>query len=228
MPDNPPDTESSPLRRFRNLPKRAADTEEGKARAREYRLALGTFVDAFAKVESGMFYVLLWQTKTKVPVGKAIFSGTRVETASSFLRRLADVGDMDAAEWEQLEPVLTQLHIINDVRNTLLHHVTQGVEDGRALVTDALRALTVDRIRVYPISPAILEAMTRDCRKIFLHLVTRHSGRPALRGKHPELDEVLRDAWRYIPPRPTPPIQRNERLVARASLIAINRRRPRP
>src|SRR2546427_4943255 len=135
------DSESgSGLRRFYDkMPIDPSQTEEGQARAQEYRLALGTFVDAFAKVESGMFYVLLWQTKTKTTVGKAIFSGTRVETASSFLRRLADVGSMDAEEWAQLEPVITQLHIINEVRNTLLHHVTQGVEEGRGLVTDALR-----------------------------------------------------------------------------------------
>ena len=161
-------------------------------RARVYRLALGEFVNFFAKIESAMFYVLLWHTKTKAPIGKAIFSGTRVETASGFLRRLADVGSIEAAEWAKLEPAIAQLHTINEVRNTLLHHVTQGVEEGRAFVTDALRALTIERMRVYPISPGILDAMAYDCRKIFLHLIVRHSGRPALRGKHPELDEILR------------------------------------
>jgi hypothetical protein len=182
-----------------------AETEEGKARAREYRLALGTFIDTFAKVEQAMFFVLTWRTKTKTQVARAVFSGARTDTASGFLRRLADVGSIDTAEWDKLEPVLNQLRIINDLRNTLLHNTTTGVESGRGFVTDAIRALNQDRMRVFPISPAILDTMTHDCRKIFLHLIVQHAGRPVvLLGKHPELDEILRAAWRYIPPQQAP------------------------
>jgi hypothetical protein len=193
-------------RRYQGTPKPASETDEGKERAKAYRLALGGFVDAFAKVETAMYLALRWHTKTTTTVAKAVFSGTRVETAASFLKRLAEIGSIDAAEWAELEPILGQLHKINGTRNIILHHGAEGVEEGRAFVTDALRALTEDRMKVVPISPEILDAMGFDCRKIFLHLVTRHLGRPPLRGYHAELDEVLHAAWRYIPvpPRQSP------------------------
>lgn len=178
-----------------------AQTEEGKARLQEYRLALGTFVEAFAQVEAAIFYALSWHAKTRHSIAKAIFSGTRVEQAASFMRRLADANLIETAEWRELEPVLTQLHHINDIRNAILHYGAQGVaEGGRALIADALRALTVQKIRIFPISADILADLTYDCRKIYRHLIVRHSGRAAVVGKHPELEAVLEGAWRYEPP----------------------------
>jgi hypothetical protein len=196
----------TPKRRLRDfydkMPIDPAQTEEGKARLQEYRLALGTFVEAFAQVEAAIFYALSYHAKTRHPIAKALFSGTRVETAAGFLRRLADADLIEAAEWQQLEPVLAQLHHVNDIRNAILHYGAQGIAAGRrAFVADGLRALTVEKMRVFPISADILADLTYDCHKIYRHLIVRHSGRPALIGKHPELEAVLEGAWRYIPPR---------------------------
>jgi hypothetical protein len=195
-------------RLFYGPKKAASQTRDGQRQLRAYQSALGAFVDAFAAIEDAMFYVLIWHTKTRHDVAKAIFSGTRVETAASFLRRLAEVGSMDEAEWKQLEPVIAQLHLINAVRNMVLHHGAQGIAEGRALTVDALRALTVEKIKIYPVDPETLGAMTADCHKIFVHLMTRHRGaRPWRVGVHADLDQVLADAWRYKPPlqsRPNP------------------------
>jgi hypothetical protein len=150
------------------------------------------------------FYALSWHAKTRHPIAKALFSGTRVEAASGFLRRLADADLIENAEWEQLGPVLAQLRYVNDIRNAILHYGAQGVAAGRALVADALRALTPERIRAFPISADILADLTYDCHKIYRDLIVHHSGRPALIGKHPELEAVLNSAWRYKPPQQAP------------------------
>jgi hypothetical protein len=117
------------------------------------------------------------------------------------LRRLASIGVITKTEWEQLEPITKQLKSISDVRNTVLHYGASNVAEGSGFVPDAIMALTADRAKVFPISPEILDDMAQDLGKIFLHLVTRHMGRPALRGKHPKLERVLNAAWRYTPPR---------------------------
>src|SRR5271163_4409204 len=201
MPDDRSECKPRPRDFYdRTPPIDPSQTEEGQARIREYRLALGTFVEAFADIEAAMFYTASWHAKTRHPIAKALFSATRVEAAAGFLRRLAEAGLIEPAEWVQLQPVLTQLHHVNDIRNAILHHGAQGVATGRALVADVARALTPERIRIFPISTDILADLTYDCQKIYRHLIVRHAGRTALTGKHPELEAVLNSGWRYIPP----------------------------
>jgi hypothetical protein len=118
------------------------------------------------------------------------------------IRRLAEVGVIPPEEWAPLEPVLAQLKHISGKRNTILHYGAVDVAEGRGLVTDAMVALTMERVKSFPISPDILSDMTDDLNKIFIHLLMRHAGRPVLRANHPGLDEILRAAWRYIPPQP--------------------------
>jgi hypothetical protein len=195
------ESEARPLtpaqRRYGHDPRAVA---EGEARAEAYYSALSRFVDVFAHVEECLFYVLTWQTKTRHEIAKAILSDARANLASDHLRRLATVGIIDTTEWAQLEPVLGQLKLISDVRNSILHHGTQGITDPRPLSVNGLRALTTDRMKIYPAGPDTLEDIIADCRKIVLHLMLRHAGRPALRGNHPDFDEALVAAWRYRPP----------------------------
>jgi hypothetical protein len=193
------------LRRFYDkMPKPASATEEGRARARDYYLALGSFITSFAQVEAAMFYALAWHAKTQRPVATAIFSGTRIDQAASFMRRLAEVNQIDAAEWALLEPVLQQVRLINEIRNAILHYGAKGIYEGRALVADALRALTPEKTKTYLISPEILADLNYDCQKIYRHLIVRHSGRAPLRGEHPALEGVLASAWRYTPAQQAP------------------------
>ena len=51
----------------------------------------------------------------------------------------------------------------------------------------------------FPISPEILREITEDLRRIMACLLVYHAGRPPLRGKHQELDALLRAPWRYKP-----------------------------
>jgi hypothetical protein len=142
--------------------------KERYQRLNDYDLALGRFVDAFSRTENFMHHVLRWYTQTPSPIAKAIFSGTRVEVTRGFLRRLRDVGEINDEDWDSLEHILNQLKIINDKRNDILHYGARDIADGEAYVTNAIMALTQDRVSSFPISPRILRDMTADLRSVMI------------------------------------------------------------
>jgi hypothetical protein len=195
------DSEGRSRIRLRNIPIPASQTDEGKARLNDYWLALGEFVDSFARAEHDIHLVLRWHTKTLDKVARAVFSGVRIDAACSFLRRLADIEFIDSTEWAELEPVLTQLKTINDARNLILHHGAEQVAEGKGVATNRKIALTEEAAKTIPLSPGIIRSMSSDIHKIRIHLRIRHMGRP-LRGSHPQIDELLHGAWRYQPPAP--------------------------
>jgi hypothetical protein len=181
-------------------PGRASRTQEGRLRLRAYSLALGEFVDAFARAERDMHVVLRWHTKTPDKVARAVFSGVRTSEASNFLRRLHTAEIIDAAEWAELEPVIVQLGKLNDARNLILHYGADQVAEGEGIATNRSIALPEEAAKTIPISPGILRRMSWDIAKIRTHLRARHMGRRLLRGQRPDIDEMLHAAWRYIPP----------------------------
>lgn len=197
---------------YEKTPTPAAETKEGRKRLKAYRLALGSFIDAFAKAEIAMHYVLRYYTKTEDIIARAVFSGVRTDVAADHLRRLAAAKLIDPDEWKELEPILAQLKLIGGRRNIILHYGASDIAEGRGIATDAIMAVTQGKAKSFPVSPDILDDMTHDARKIFLHLVIRHAGRRTPRGRHPDLIEVLEAPWRYksLPPnqsRPGPPGQ---------------------
>jgi hypothetical protein len=189
----------------------------GDRRLRDYRFALGSFVDYFAKVEMAVQWTLQWQTGMEEFTARAVFSGVRAHVAVGHLRRLAEVKKIAAAEWKLLEPVLNQLIAINGVRNLILHYGTSSekIREGRGLVTDAPRALTLEKMKMHAISSEILLAMTTDLAKIYAHLAVRHMGRdPARFAKNDWWKETLAVPWQYKPPQPA---KRDRRRVKRRS-----------
>jgi hypothetical protein len=195
---------------YTDRPRSAARTEEGQEQLRAYYIALGRFVDTYAHTELLTHLVLRWQTKTSSDIARAVFSGVRTNEALNYFRRLADVGIIQADEWTALMPIVDQLRLVTSRRNDILHHGATDVAQGGGLVTNEALALTAERIQSFPISPEILDDMTADLRKINAHFLTRHMGRPALRGTHPELDVVLTASWRYKSPEQAQSHQRRD------------------
>jgi hypothetical protein len=185
---------------YDNTPAPAGETDDGRKRLDNYHLELGRFVGVFAQVEMAMHLVLRWQTKVSIDVSRAVFSGVKADQASSFLRRLADIGQIKQPEWKELEPVLAQLNHINKTRNLILHYGADGVAEGEGISSDEGMALTLDRVRRHPVSPEIIAAMTADARKIFFCLVAYHAGRPAPISTY--ANGLRRAPWRYKPPQP--------------------------
>jgi hypothetical protein len=182
-----------------------AVVDQSQDRERAYWLALGKFIDAFAMTEIFLHFVLCHYAKVTGNVARAVFSGDRFAVVQGYLRRMSDVGVIGPKEWSDLEPLLTQLKAINDCRNTILHYGAEGIGEGRGYATNAIMALTTDRIQMFPISDQILSDMTFDLRKILIHFYNTHMGRMRwpLGSSSEAVDEILRSAWRYKLPQPS-------------------------
>lgn len=147
-----------------------------------------------------MQFVLWHYAKTPTPIARSIFSGTRMEQAISFVKRIFEATNKPVPA--ELEGILDHLLVINKKRNEILHYGAISIAEGSGSVTNALRALTPGKVKGFPISSEILTDMTEDLRKAILHLHATYMGRPKLKGKHPTLEKILLAPWRYKSPVP--------------------------
>lgn len=141
-----------------------------------YVHALGEFVHSFSAVEMAIHGCLCHHTKVSNEVQRAVFSGVRIKEGVSFLRRLAEVGEMDPGEWAMMKPLFDHLNVLTDKRNSLLHYGADGVKEGTPFVSNTSRALTWDKVEEFPITARMLRRMSHDLKTIFFALSTRHSG----------------------------------------------------
>jgi hypothetical protein len=176
----------------------ASETPEGRKHERAYWVALGRFVAMFSKVETAITLTLWHYAKTPQNIARVVFPGVRIDQGSTLIKALAKATDAEEAAQTELEYVLQQLGIINGVRNDTLHYGAMSVAEGRALVTNALKAKTPDAITAFPISPESLADMTADLRKVIVHLHAHHMGRPHPRGA--AAFAILQAPWRYKHP----------------------------
>lgn len=169
-----------------------------------YFEALGEFVWAFAAAEFGIYCCLFHHTKVGTDTGRAVFSGVRAKEGIGFLRRLAQVHEIDAAEWVKLEPVLDHFSIITDKRNKILHHGVDGIEEGEAFTSNIAVALTWERIEETPVRLGHLRQMTYDLYTICYALALRHSGpvRGYTKREIPRAERRSNEPWSYTPPPP--------------------------
>lgn len=199
MTENPPNKRKSPV----DYAIPAFETAEGKERERAYYEALGRFVDMFARVESTVTITLWSYAGTKPEIAKIAFAGTRVDVGCTYIKQLAETTGAPQDVLNDLKDVLQQIGIINGVRNAILHYGATSVAEGRAIVSDALKAK--GQPTEFPISPTALDDMTVDLHKIIVHLGYRHLKRPAPLGQFGRdvLSALLNAPWRYKHPVPT-------------------------
>jgi hypothetical protein len=199
MSDMPSPEQPNPYGKPFNYGIPASETPAGKAREAAYYSALGRFVAMFAIVEAAIQYTLWHYAKTSEAVAKSIFSGVKVKTGISFIKRLAEATGVSEGGRKELEDAFTQLNTITDARNEILHHGAQSVASGAAFVTNEFLAHLPDRVTLFPISPDSLDDMTADLSKIILLLHWKHAGRPSPLSKQNErmFEAVLSAPWRY-------------------------------
>jgi hypothetical protein len=182
---------------------------------RQYWQALGGFVSMFSLVEENMQAALWRCVGVGAPVAPAIFSGTRIDAAMGYIRRIAEAQNWPRRKQDEIADVFKQLGELTRVRNDILHYGASMTGPDEWVVSTKLVAHTKDRIRSTKISVAILNQMSDDLYKIMLHLagIVR-------RGKHvrtpPVVEAILKRAWLYRPdrqsetpgPRPSKPPRR--------------------
>jgi len=177
----------------------AAETEEGKARLQEHWTALGKFIDRFTKAEIAVALTLWHYAKMKHDFARIAFGGTNLETACGMIKKLAAASERSKETQEDLTFLLDHLGVIRGARNDILHYGAIDIAEGNASVTNAIKAITQDRIYYFPISAKILENMSADLRKIIVRLTIDHMGRrrPSERTIETMFSETMRNTWRY-------------------------------
>lgn len=177
---------------------------------RAYYEALGHFINAFSRVETLVTLTLRKYAQTPTEIAKVIFAGAKIDLSSRYIKQLAEATGASSTARDDLESVLQQLGIINGVRNSVLHYGAAGISEGNAIVSDALKAK--GEPTVFPISPEILEQMTRDLNKISIHLQYRHLDVDSVERPDVVLERILRLPWLYkrpqLPKSPNPRVAR--------------------
>jgi hypothetical protein len=176
------------------------DLEEKEAPG--YYGTLGLFVHSFAHAEGWLFMYLCRVAEVDEDTARAIFSGVRVHDPVSFIKRIAEVRNEPLSN--EFDEALSQLLIINDVRNHILHHsMHQETIGGKTtrIISNRHRALTPDRRREMLVSEDILGNLCDDLETITNFLV-RECFR-LLPGETADLNDEMSQApmsaWLYKP-----------------------------
>lgn len=174
----------------------------------EYFAALGEFIHAFAYAEASLQYALWREAGVSSMVARAVFSGVRIDQGKDLINRLIDATGRKRPP--EIAAAFAQLTELTKARNDLVHYGA-AFQAGGIEVSNEISAHTPDRLRVRPISKAILEAMTADTRRISA-MIGLHSSmrgaKPADRaGFSDDLAFLASQAWQYKPSQQPPPQQ---------------------
>jgi hypothetical protein len=112
-----------------------------------YWLALGKFVEFFAHTEGVLFIYLSLCIKINVKEAKAVFSGLHVDQIIKHIRRLWQISKPDETVRAAVDVALTQLKLINGLRNSIVHHRSILNVKRERISTNFSRALTGDAPR---------------------------------------------------------------------------------
>lgn len=161
----------------------------------DYWPELGRFIHNFSGVERILFYLVVKLSDASDEVGKAAFSGLRVDGAKDTINRILEAKG-DETTMAALAPTFAQIGVIATVRNSIVHWGAESTSDG--LLSHNFRiASAPSRRRSYAVSPTIMKTLTSDLETIQSRLV--HVLYPD--AFTPEAaDRVHAWPWRYKPP----------------------------
>ncbi len=171
-----------------------------------YYLSLGRFIQNFADAEVMTTLILAHFAQTSPEVSQAIFSGTRGKDAISYINRICEA--QHRPQDADLKSAFSQFQILNDARNTILHHGAKIDGDGLIATNDAMAHLLPRTIKKLPVSSAILDEMALDAETIRVKLsLFMMRGRTTL---FPDLAQrfaaIAARPWFYkSPPQASPP-----------------------
>lgn len=161
-----------------------------------YYLALGRFIQRYAGIEARL-QALLWRYAEVSPeVARSIFSGVRVDQATSFIKRLHKSRGIEMHP--MMVDMLDQIGIINAARNLIIHYGAEFDKGEPQFVTNQRIANRPEDARWFPISAQTLGALTADIKHIQLR-ITLLDQRDQMKPERFEkrADRMLQRAWQY-------------------------------
>jgi len=172
------------------------------AKYNEYMLALGRFVSQFSNIESQIQRTLWKFSGVLEPTAQAVFSGVRTDGCIQYLNRIAGAQRWSDEKKNELEYVLSQLGMINKLRNDILHYgslMAWPFEDAW-LITNKPFVHMPERIQEIRVGPKLLKDATADLRKIKMYLFLMMHDVSIF---DPEMSAYVpepKHAWLYKPP----------------------------
>jgi hypothetical protein len=165
-----------------------------------YYEELGRFIDVFADVESNLQLALWKIAKLRSPIAQALLSNSRVAEASSQIKRLAHALGWSAKRRDRLTILFSQLGVITQTRNDMLHFGAIHRGDGVHEITNILYVYEPGRIRTTKISVEILQSMVSDLLIIASELSVMRKGRKSSATMRRAAAQMPpKRAWQYKP-----------------------------
>jgi len=166
----------------------------------KYWATLGQFIHTFSIAEHKLLLVLRKEARIKDKIAGIVFSGTRGEQASKWIRAIREIYRPRRLQ-TYFKRALDQFGVISTVRNNVIHW---GARYDRAekylLVSNKKFTPAPHKLKEFPISVEILNAMIRD-----LHTVIASFDFELYPDKSSTSRFVmLTGPWRYKPPQPNP------------------------
>ncbi len=170
----------------------------GKAPDNFHR-SFGHFMSIFSDIEARTQETLRHFAGVTQPVAKAIFSGTKADSAIGLIKRIGEATGWPPARLAEWKDITTQFGHLNFLRNQLVHHGALWHDADIWIVTNQLVAHMPEKATRIPVSPTILADAIADLEKLDCHIFA--FAWPEQYKRHRDtLDHVLHCAWRYKPP----------------------------
>src|SRR5258708_3017078 len=98
------------------------DDYRGVRESFQVPLAIGHFILQFSHAETWLNRVLQRLARVSDPVARAIFSGTRLQPMTDYIKAILANTEIPEQKTEPLRTCMSQLLAINNVRNDLVHY----------------------------------------------------------------------------------------------------------
>src|SRR5690349_15388889 len=117
-----------------------------------------------------------------------------MDAAIRYIHRIAEVRSVAPERRTDLDKVFSQLRLITELRNRIIHYGSFVTMDKGRVTTTARFALTPERVQEHRASIEVLDAMTADIERMYNALLYD------LNPKRPSLsDPSLNEPWRFKP-----------------------------
>jgi len=161
-----------------------------------YHRSLGSFVRVFSLTEGMLRSLLAKVVGVDEPTAMAIFSGTRSDQASSFIRRCYEARGTKIPP--DLDKLLSQMALIAAFRNDVIHQDVDFASDP-PVITNRRLAISERALRETPINSHTLYHASTDLGRIMLGLSAFIAEK-----MNPQLEDnlkfALRGPWKHKSP----------------------------
>lgn len=171
-----------------------------------FNQSFGRFLLMWSDAEAYLRQALIAYAGVTQDVGRALFSGTRAQTAMDYVLAIAHNTEMAEDRRKSLEGIFSHMKAINTLRDRLTHHgsaltleLTDGLDTRR--ISDGERSSRKGKGFSFEVNPSVLDDMTWDLQRICAQLA-HHAKFSVGKFTTPVEGTAQKGPWRFKPPQP--------------------------